>query len=57
MSECPKLDGYAIENFGVWVEDEVVFDKQVGYWGWSHDLNPTSEAVRGRDFKFHFWAT
>ena len=32
MSECSKLDGYAIENFGVWVEDEVV-GSLISKWG------------------------
>ena len=31
LSRCPKLDGYAIANFGVRVEREVV-GGQVGKW-------------------------
>ena len=43
LSRCPKLDGYAIANFGVRVEHEVV--KMVHYGGSSGEMEWSSGVV------------
>ena len=44
-SRCPKLDGYAIANFGVRVEREVV---KIIHYGWSSgEMKWSSEWLSG----------
>ena len=43
-SRCPKLDGYAIANFGVRVEREVV---KMMHYGWSIGEMEWSSGVDG----------